>query len=135
MAYHHFEHWHKFPFSEEIKRAVWDCGADKSPGPHGFSFEFIRRFWDIIGNDFVLAIQEFFTSGSFPKGCNASFIALIPKVVSPKLVKDFRPISLIGCQYKITGKILANKLARVIDSLIPRYSLLLLKADKFWMAQ
>nr|GEZ35985.1 RNA-directed DNA polymerase, eukaryota [Tanacetum cinerariifolium] len=23
---------------EEIKRAVWDCGIDKSPGPDGFTF-------------------------------------------------------------------------------------------------
>nr|GEZ00843.1 RNA-directed DNA polymerase, eukaryota [Tanacetum cinerariifolium] len=25
--------------SEEIKRAVWDCGIDKSPGPDGFTFD------------------------------------------------------------------------------------------------
>nr|GEX40367.1 RNA-directed DNA polymerase, eukaryota [Tanacetum cinerariifolium] len=25
---------------EEVKRAVWDCGTNKSPGPDGFSFEF-----------------------------------------------------------------------------------------------
>nr|GEU64805.1 RNA-directed DNA polymerase, eukaryota [Tanacetum cinerariifolium] len=25
---------------EEVKRAVWDCGTSKSPGPDGFSFEF-----------------------------------------------------------------------------------------------
>nr|GEW95788.1 RNA-directed DNA polymerase, eukaryota [Tanacetum cinerariifolium] len=26
---------------EEIKKAVWDCGIDKSPGPDGFTFGFI----------------------------------------------------------------------------------------------
>nr|GEZ27341.1 RNA-directed DNA polymerase, eukaryota, reverse transcriptase zinc-binding domain protein [Tanacetum cinerariifolium] len=25
---------------EEVKRVVWDCGTNKSPGPDGFSFEF-----------------------------------------------------------------------------------------------
>ncbi|GJT61458.1 RNA-directed DNA polymerase, eukaryota [Tanacetum coccineum] len=35
----------------EIKRAVWDCGTDKSPGPDGFTFGFYRRFWKIIKND------------------------------------------------------------------------------------
>ncbi|GJZ88658.1 RNA-directed DNA polymerase, eukaryota [Tanacetum coccineum] len=35
----------------EIKRAVWDCGTDKSPGPDGFTFGFYRRFWKIIEND------------------------------------------------------------------------------------
>ena len=65
---------------EEIKRAVWDCGLDKSPGPDGFTFGFYRRFWDIIENDVVDAVSCFFTVGSFPKGGNTSFIALIPKM-------------------------------------------------------
>lgn len=30
--------------SEEIKQVVWDYGMDKSPGPDGFIFEFIRKF-------------------------------------------------------------------------------------------
>nr|GEX67512.1 RNA-directed DNA polymerase, eukaryota [Tanacetum cinerariifolium] len=29
---------------EEIKRAVWDCGINKSPGPDGFTFGFYRRY-------------------------------------------------------------------------------------------
>nr|GFB31402.1 RNA-directed DNA polymerase, eukaryota [Tanacetum cinerariifolium] len=29
---------------DEIRRAVWDCGENKSPGPNGFTFEFFRRF-------------------------------------------------------------------------------------------
>lgn len=35
-----------------------------------------------------------------------------------KLVSYFRPISLIGCQYEIVGKILANRIALVIDSIV-----------------
>nr|GEY06869.1 RNA-directed DNA polymerase, eukaryota [Tanacetum cinerariifolium] len=34
--------------NEKIKRAVWDCGIDKTPGPDGFTFGFYRRYWDII---------------------------------------------------------------------------------------
>nr|GEY36376.1 RNA-directed DNA polymerase, eukaryota [Tanacetum cinerariifolium] len=30
--------------NEEIKRAVWDCGLDKAPGPDGFTFGFYRQF-------------------------------------------------------------------------------------------
>lgn len=53
-----------------------------------------------------------------PKGCNAFFFTLIPKVRDPKYAKDFIPISLIGCQYKIIGKILAKSLTLVIGSVI-----------------
>ncbi|GJV53935.1 RNA-directed DNA polymerase, eukaryota, reverse transcriptase zinc-binding domain protein, partial [Tanacetum coccineum] len=93
--------------NEEIKRAVWDCGTDKSPGPDGFSFGFYRRFWYLIENDVYDAVKYFFTYGVIPKGCNSSFIALIPKSPGANTVKDFRPISLIGSVYKIIAKILA----------------------------
>nr|GEV38922.1 RNA-directed DNA polymerase, eukaryota [Tanacetum cinerariifolium] len=34
---------------------------------------------DLIGSDLCEAVEYFFRNGSFPKGCNSSFIALIPK--------------------------------------------------------
>nr|GEW28086.1 RNA-directed DNA polymerase, eukaryota [Tanacetum cinerariifolium] len=52
---------------EEIKRAVWDCGIDKSPGPDGFTFVFYRRYWDIIKKDVADAVSFFFISGNFLK--------------------------------------------------------------------
>ncbi|GKA67634.1 RNA-directed DNA polymerase, eukaryota [Tanacetum coccineum] len=102
----------------EIKRAVWDCGTDKSPGPDGFTFGFYRRFWKIIENDVYDAVKYFFTYGNIPKGCNSSFIALIPKIPDANMVKDFRPISLIGSLYKIIAKILANRLVGVLGDIV-----------------
>ncbi|GKC91677.1 hypothetical protein Tco_1152326, partial [Tanacetum coccineum] len=89
---------------EELKKAVWDCGIDKSPGPDGFTFGFYRRFWSTIENDVFEEVKYFFNNGAIPNGCNSSFIALIPKILDANLVKDFRPISLIGSMYKIIAK-------------------------------
>ncbi|GKG20376.1 hypothetical protein Tco_0380177, partial [Tanacetum coccineum] len=89
---------------DEIRRAVWDCGENKSPGPDGFTFEFFRKFWNIVGLDLCLAVEWFFHHASFPVGCNSSFIALIPKTLNPKSVGEYRPISLIGSIYKIVTK-------------------------------
>ncbi|GJS35528.1 RNA-directed DNA polymerase, eukaryota [Tanacetum coccineum] len=75
---------------EEIKKAVWDCGSNKSPGP----------------------------DGKFPQGCNSSFIALISKIHDAKDVKDFWPVTLIGSLYNVIAKILANRLSLVISDLI-----------------
>nr|GEZ69203.1 RNA-directed DNA polymerase, eukaryota, reverse transcriptase zinc-binding domain protein [Tanacetum cinerariifolium] len=103
---------------EEIKRAMWDCGTNKSPGLDGFTFEFFRRYWKFLENDISVVVMEFFSSDTFSKGCNSSVIALIPKTQNAKTVKDFRPISLIGSLYKIIAKILANRLSFVIPDLI-----------------
>nr|GEZ57452.1 putative RNA-directed DNA polymerase, eukaryota, reverse transcriptase zinc-binding domain protein [Tanacetum cinerariifolium] len=105
-------------FKEELKRAVWDYGTDKSPGPDGFTFGFYRHFWSTIKNYVFEAVKHFFTYGDIPKGCNSSFIDLIPKIPDANLVKDFRPISLIGSIYKIIAKILANRLVGVLGDIV-----------------
>ncbi|GKA27793.1 RNA-directed DNA polymerase, eukaryota, reverse transcriptase zinc-binding domain protein [Tanacetum coccineum] len=73
---------------------------------------------DIQARISVAAARHFFHSGTIPKGCNSSFIALIPKIPDAKMVKDFRPISLISSLYKIIAKILANRLVTVLGDLI-----------------
>ncbi|GJZ62655.1 RNA-directed DNA polymerase, eukaryota, partial [Tanacetum coccineum] len=103
---------------EEIKTAVWNCGTDKSPGPDGFTFDFYRQFWSTIDKDVYAAVNHFFINGDIPAGCNSSFIALIPKVPDANLVKDFRPISLIGSIYKIIAKILTNRLINVLGDIV-----------------
>ncbi|GJT65778.1 RNA-directed DNA polymerase, eukaryota [Tanacetum coccineum] len=101
---------------EAIDTNLWDCGTDKSPD--GFTFGFYRRYWSILESDVVDAVSYFFKDGSFPKGGNSSFIALIPKMQDAKLVKDYRPISLIGSMYKIIAKILANRLVGVLGDIV-----------------
>nr|GEW91109.1 RNA-directed DNA polymerase, eukaryota [Tanacetum cinerariifolium] len=91
---------------------------NKSPGPDGYTFEFFKKYWDFIGSDFSEAVEFFFINRSFSRGCNSSFVALIPKVVDAKFVNDFWPISLIGCVYKVVTKILANRLSSVIADLL-----------------
>ncbi|GJU64033.1 RNA-directed DNA polymerase, eukaryota [Tanacetum coccineum] len=103
---------------DEIRMDVWSCGDNKSPGPDGITFEFFKKYWDFIGPDFCEAVEYFFVNGSFSKGCNSSFVALILKVMDAKFVNDFRPISLIGCVYKVNTKVLANRLASVIADLV-----------------
>nr|GEX47024.1 RNA-directed DNA polymerase, eukaryota [Tanacetum cinerariifolium] len=104
--------------NEEIKKAVWNCGTDKAPGPDGYTFGFYRKFWYLIEGDVCDVVKFFFTHGNIPKGCNSSFIALIPKIPDFKLVKDYRPISLVGSLYKIIAKIMANRLVDVLGSLV-----------------
>ena len=103
---------------EEIRDAVWGCRSEKSPGPDGINFKFIKRFWHILKPDVLRFLDEFYVTGIFPRGCNASFIVLIPKVINPQLLDEYRPISLIGCMYKIVAKLLANKLKKVMPFII-----------------
>jgi len=102
----------------EIVEAINQCGSNKSPGSDGFNFCFIKQNWATLKNDVCQAIKWFHSTGRIPKGCNASFIALVPKKQIPLGVDDYRPISLVGCVYKIVSKILANRLKRVLPKII-----------------
>lgn len=37
------------PFSlDEVDRVLADCDDNRSPGPYGFNFAFIKAFWDML---------------------------------------------------------------------------------------
>ncbi|GKC76819.1 hypothetical protein Tco_1127593, partial [Tanacetum coccineum] len=105
---------------DEIKTAVWVYGSNKVPGPDGFSFAFIKKYWDIIKTDIFEFVNSFFVSDSMPQGANSSFFTLILKTSNPIYNKDFRPISLIEIHYKIIVKVLANWLSKVIDKVVSK---------------
>lgn len=57
------------PFGEEEKwDAVKGCGNNKAPGPDGFTFGFIRKFWEIIKPDLIKAIMWFWEKGEISWG-------------------------------------------------------------------
>jgi len=107
------------PFSvAEVKTVVWDCDSYKSPGPDGVNIGFLKEFWDDVKGDVMNFITDFHRNGRLTRGINSEFIVLIPKVNSPQRLNDFRPISLVGCLYKILSKVLASRLRIVMGSLI-----------------
>jgi hypothetical protein len=104
---------------EEISSVVMGCDGSKSPGPDGFNFAFIKEFWDLLKGDVRVMFDQFHGNACLPKGMFSYFLTLIPKVSSPQALGDFRPISLIGSLYKLVAKVLACRLAKVVDNLIP----------------
>ena len=107
------------PFSMlEIEAVVMDSDGNKSPGPDGFNFAFVKEFWFLIKEEVRIMFDQFHGNEVIPKGMLAYFVALISKVSSPMAMKDYRPISLLGCLYKILAKVLAKRLAGVMNSII-----------------
>nr|GFA89147.1 hypothetical protein [Tanacetum cinerariifolium] len=52
---------------DEIRLAVWNCGENKSPAPDRYTFEFFRKYWNIVGPDFCEAVEYFLRPACFPK--------------------------------------------------------------------
>ena len=68
--------------------------------------------------EIVHFLEEFHANSVFPKGTNSSFISLISKIDIQQNLGDYRPISLVGCMYKIVSKILASRMKRVLGKII-----------------
>lgn len=101
-----------------MKEAVWECGVSKSPGPDGFNIGFFKACWNTIKSDLLKVLDEFHANGKLEKGCNSSFIVLIPKKEGTCGLKDLRPISRINSLYKVIAKVLASRMKKVMGKLI-----------------
>ncbi|WVZ52900.1 hypothetical protein U9M48_003903 [Paspalum notatum var. saurae] len=95
--------------------------GDKAPGPDGFTGTFFKTCWDIIKDDVTAAFHQLHDlNGSHFKLLNSANIVLIPKKLEAKYVGDYRPISLIHSIAKIFSKLLANRLAPYLDTLVSK---------------
>jgi hypothetical protein len=80
---------------EEVREIIWSSDGDKSPGPDGFNFKFLKVCWNIIKVDIMNFLHEFFVSAKLPKAFTASFLTLIPKKDHPQALSEYRPICLV----------------------------------------
>jgi len=112
---------------EEIKEVAWQCEGSKSSGPDEFNFTFIKKSWYTFKQDIVDFVLHFQNMGFFSKGCNASFITLVPKVRDPTKLDHYRSISFVGVIYKIVTKVLSCRIKRVLPTVIDDGQLAFLK--------
>ncbi|GJT09629.1 hypothetical protein Tco_0856671 [Tanacetum coccineum] len=62
---------------QEVKSSLFSMGNEKSLSPNGFTVAFFKESWDIVADDLVAAICEFFTNGF---KCQGDCIHVIAKV-------------------------------------------------------
>ncbi|XP_074283452.1 uncharacterized protein LOC141607999 [Silene latifolia] len=84
----------------------------------GFLLRFFKTDWELVGDLFCTAIEEFFRKGKMMRKVNTTLLALIPKKSVPSMVQDFRPIACCSVVYKTISKIIANRLKCVLPDLI-----------------
>ena len=93
--------------------------SDKAPGPDGFTGAFFKACWEIIKDDVMAAMNSLFTLNAQGfEWLNSACIILLPKKTDATRVTDFRPISLVHSIAKIFSKVLANRLAPRLNSLV-----------------
>ena len=92
--------------------------CNKIPGSDGLPAEFYKVFWNDISDLFLNSINYAYRSGQLSVTQRRGIIKLIPKKdAEPDLIKNWRPISLLNCDYKIAAKAIANRFKQVIPNI------------------
>ena len=93
----------------------------KSPGIDGFPAEFFKIFWKKIKFFVLKAYKYAYNKGEMSTSLRHCLITCIPKGNKPRIhLKNWRPISLLSCVYKIISSAVANRLKKVLDKLISK---------------
>ena len=66
-----------------------------------FPYEFYCKFFDIIGTDLVDVFKSIFVNGYLSDSQRTAVVSLIPKKGDALFASNWRPISLLNCDYKI----------------------------------
>ncbi|XP_071687671.1 uncharacterized protein [Rutidosis leptorrhynchoides] len=113
---------------KKTKRALKTKSSQKCGNLEG-EIEVLKSIANALEQKLKMAssVRKKGSNGEFLKGCNASFVTLIPNKSDPVTLSDYCPISLIGSFYKIIAKILSNRLRKVIPKLIGSEQSLFLK--------
>lgn len=104
---------------KELENALEATKKTKRPGSDGLPYEFYESFWDILGKEFLKVVRFSLNEAKcLPYSQTVSLIRLSHKKGERRLLKNWRPISLLCCDYKIISKTLANRMKWILASVI-----------------
>lgn len=63
----------------DIKSEFFALPSNKSHGPDGYTSEFFKKTWSIVGPSLIATVQEFFRSGRLLGQWNSTTVTLVPK--------------------------------------------------------
>ena len=103
----------------ELLKALKNMSNNKSPGNDGVTKEFYKTFWEDLKKPMCASITKAFHRGELSHSQKQATIKLIEKKDrDKKLIKNWRPISLLNIDTKLISKVLAGRLKNVLPSLI-----------------
>ena len=102
----------------ECLNALKDMEPDKSPGTDGLPSEFYQFFCSDVSKPLLEALNYDFEIGQLSISQKRGIINLPRKSEELYYIKNWRPLTLLNCDYKIATKAIANRLKTHLHKLI-----------------
>jgi hypothetical protein len=101
----------------ELDTAITQANLKSAPGLDGLNNFFIKSFWNYLRVPLFKYANVCIANGRLTENFRTAKIRLIPKKGNSKYIGNWRPISLLGCFYKLLSRVYTNRLKRVIDKI------------------
>uniref|UniRef100_A0A803J5Q1 Reverse transcriptase domain-containing protein n=1 Tax=Xenopus tropicalis TaxID=8364 RepID=A0A803J5Q1_XENTR len=104
---------------EEVLQVITQLKIGKAPGPDGFTNVYYKTFKNIIASHLLKTFQAIMDTGNINPEFLQAHISTIPKPGKPQdSCPNYRPIALLNTDLKLYSKILAQRLNKILPSLI-----------------
>ena len=104
---------------DECAIALKQMKNGKSPGSDGLTTEFFKIFWNTIKHFYINSINYSYENGNLTELQKQGVISLLPKKDKDLAsLNNWRPISILNIDYKITSKAIANRIKKVLNIII-----------------
>jgi exonuclease III len=104
----------------ELDEVSKDLNLKSAGGLDGINNALIKKMWNLIRTPLCNYANFCVEKGSLTNSFNSSVIRLIPKKGDLGNIKNWRPISLLNCTYKIISKAINNRLKKVANRILSR---------------
>jgi len=104
---------------QELTQSINNANLSSSPGADGISNRFIKHFWQFFKTPLLKLCRHCYETNSLPVSFKSANIKLIPKKGDVSKIKNWRPISLLNCFYKIVSRVITARLRKFMDKMTP----------------
>jgi hypothetical protein len=105
---------------QELDKAVQQLNEKSAGGRDGISTKFLKKYGYYIRLALHRHITACFEKKTLTQSFNSAVIKLIPKKGDITKLKNWRPISLLNCVFKIVSKAVDNRLKKLNEVILSR---------------
>ena len=103
----------------ERDRSIENAKLKSAPGADGFSNCFIKEYWQIFRIPLHKLALKCYDENKLTDLFRSAEIKLIPKKGDITRLKNWRPISMLNCFYKIISRAISTRIKKFMDKLTP----------------
>jgi len=89
---------------KELTLAIKHLKKAKSPGPDGISNEFYIFFFEIMKEPFLKTFNYIYQNNKLNEQFTNGVVTLVHKKGDPSKIENYRPITLLNCDYKLLSR-------------------------------